>query len=298
MINFLQFNKYQTIILFFLSVIFLFLKINFQLYNITIICFFLIATIGVSHGSLDHDKGDKLLKFFKIKNKLFFFAGYIFISLFVVGLWLILPLFTLTIFLIVAAYHFGKEDAVFGKNKNIKMLNLFLFFKGSLVILAPLYFKQGDTLKIFETLNIELNQLNNNILLLFIVISLISNFFVNKNNFFSFLDSLTIIMLNMNFSPLVSFTIYFCFLHSLRHSFSLIAEINNKNFKKGLIGFFKKAMPLTLITATIFFAIVFFLNKHYLLDAAILKVIFIGLASLTFPHILLEYILEKNEKKT
>jgi hypothetical protein len=57
-------------------------------------------------------------------------------------------------------------------------------------------------------------------------------------------------------------------------------------------------MPLTLITATIFFAIVFFLNKHYLLDAAILKVTFIGLASLTFPHILLEYILEKNEKKT
>jgi len=27
-----------------------------------------------------------------------------------------------------------------------------------------------------------------------------------------------------------------------------------------------------------------------------LKVIFIGLASLTFPHILLEYFLEKNEK--
>ena len=28
------------------------------------------------------------------------------------------------------------------------------------------------------------------------------------------------------------------------------------------------------------------------------KVIFIGLASLTFPHILLEYLLEKNEKKS
>ncbi len=28
-----------------------------------------------------------------------------------------------------------------------------------------------------------------------------------------------------------------------------------------------------------------------------LKVIFIGLASLTFPHILLKYLLEKNEKQ-
>ena len=34
------------------------------------------------------------------------------------------------------------------------------------------------------------------------------------------------------------------------------------------------------------------------LHIAILKIIFIGLASLTFPHILLEYLLEKNEKQT
>jgi len=34
------------------------------------------------------------------------------------------------------------------------------------------------------------------------------------------------------------------------------------------------------------------------LHIAILEIIFIGLASLTFPHILLEYLLEKNEKRT
>jgi hypothetical protein len=38
------------------------------------------------------------------------------------------------------------------------------------------------------------------------------------------------------------------------------------------------------------------LNNYYILDAAVSKVIFIGLASLTFPHILLEYLVEKNEK--
>ena len=40
------------------------------------------------------------------------------------------------------------------------------------------------------------------------------------------------------------------------------------------------------------------LDNFYRLDEAIYKVIFIGLASLTFPHILLEYLLEKNEKRT
>ncbi len=298
MINFLKVNKYQTVILFFLSTIFFVLNINLQVENISIICFFLIATIGVSHGSLDHIKGNELLKIFKVKNKLFFYLGYIFISLTVIGLWLILPLFTLAVFLIVAAYHFGKEDAVFGKKSKMKIINILFFLKGSLVIIAPLYFNPVETLKIFKTLNVEINQINNNILIIFIALSFISNFFINKKNFFSFLDSLTIIILNLNFMPLLSFTIYFCFLHSLRHAFSLIQEINPKNFKSGLIQFLKKAMPLTMLTAVGFLLFIFFLNKYYIFDSAILKVIFIGLASLTFPHILLEYLLERNEKRT
>ena len=298
MTNFIQINKYHTIILFCLSIIFFTLNINIQADNLTVICFFLIITVGVSHGSLDHIKGNKLLEVFNIENKSLFYFGYIVISLTIIVLWLIFPLITLAIFLIVAAYHFGKEDTVFGKNKKTKLLNLFLFLKGSLVILAPLYFNPEETIKIFETLNVQLNQINDNILIAIIVFSLISNFFVNKNIFLSFLDSFTIIMLNLNFAPLIAFTIYFCFLHSLRHSLSLIEEIDNKNFKKGLNNFLKKAFPLTLITITIFLIAIFFLNKYYLLDSAILKVIFIGLASLTFPHILLEYLIEKNEKRT
>ena len=40
----------------------------------------------------------------------------------------------------------------------------------------------------------------------------------------------------------------------------------------------------------------YFQTNSYELDEAIYKVIFIGLEYLTFPHILLEYLLEKNEK--
>ena len=98
-------------------------------------------------------------------------------------------------------------------------------------------------------------------------------------------------------SPILAFTLYFCFLHSIRHSISLIFELD-KSFKSGLRKFIKKAIPLTIITGVIFLLAIFFLNNFYMLDEAIYKVIFIGLASLTFPHILLEYLLEKNEKRT
>ena len=118
----------------------------------------------------------------------------------------------------------------------------------------------------------------------------------SNNGGFFLADWVTIFTLNTFFSPLVAFTIYFCFLHSVRHSFGLIYEINNKNFKDGFNKFLKKALPLTLVTAILFVVSVYILTNYYVLDDAILKVIFIGLASLTFPHILLEYLIEKNEK--
>ena len=298
MTNYNRINKNHTIFLFLISLFFLILSINIQLSSLTIICFFLIATVGVSHGSLDHIKGAKLLKIFRIKNKLSFYLIYIFISLVVISTWLLLPFFTLTIFLIVASYHFAKEDAVFGKIKRSKLSDLFLFLKGSLVISAPLYFHSYETIQIFEILDVKLNQYNINLIVLLIFLSLISNFFINKNAYLSLLDSLTIVILNINFEPLLAFTIYFCFLHSIRHSLSLIKEMNNKSLKKGSIIFLKKALPLTAATAFGFLISVFLLNEYYLLNLAIIKVIFIGLASLTFPHILLEYLLEKNEKKS
>ena len=60
--------------------------------------------------------------------------------------------------------------------------------------------------------------------------------------------------------------------------------------------FIKKALPLTILTSVFSFIALYLLSYSNNLDSAILKIIFIGLASLTFPHILLEYFLEKNEK--
>ena len=69
------------------------------------------------------------------------------------------------------------------------------------------------------------------------------------------------------------------------------------NLKIGFLLFLRKVLPLTVLTAIIYLISLFYLNNYYEFNEAILKIIFIGLASLTFPHILLEYLLEKNEKK-
>ena len=296
--NNINLNKIHTLLIFFLILFVYFFNLELDLKISPVVCFFLIATVGVSHGGLDHQKGSKVLKIFNLKNMKFFYLIYILFSLFIILMWLVLPALTLFIFLIIASYHFGKEDSVFENRPNIKLFNIFLLTKGLLIILAPFYFHSQETIKIFEDLNVKPLPIDSNILICLITLSLISNLVISRNFFLSLLDSLTIILLNLTFEPLTAFTIYFCFLHSIRHSFSLINEINSKNFKKGLFVFSKRALPLTFLTGIIFLISLFILNKYYLLNSAIMKVIFIGLASLTFPHILLEYLLEKNEKKS
>jgi len=291
-------NKYHTYIFFGLSVIFAYINFTLDLEYISIICFFLISTIGVSHGALDHEKGKKIIKLFKLKKIELFYLAYVSLSLIIILLWSIAPIITLIIFLIVASYHFGKEDSVFGKIKYNHFSNILFFFKGSIIVLAPLYFSQEETFEIFKILNVNIKTINQDFLLALILLSLFSNFLLKKNILIHSIDTLSIIIINWAFSPLVAFTIYFCFLHSIRHSFSLIYEINKNNFKKGSNLFIKKALPLTVLTGLIFLISLYVLNNYFLLNSAILKVIFIGLASLTFPHILLEYLLEKNEKKS
>ena len=303
--NLLKLNRQYSIIIFFINILVIFSVSKFlEIKNITItyqtvICFFLISTIGVSHGALDHVKGSQLMKIYKVKYKFYFYFLYIFLSLLVILCWTILPLFTLIIFLLVASYHFGKEDSSVGLINNRRFKNILYLFKGSLIVVAPLFFHQEETLKIFQSLDVDIITTNENLIIFFLIISFSANIILmSQLNYNGFLlaDWLTILLLNIFLSPLVAFTLYFCFLHSVRHSFSLIYEIDKKNFKNGVIKFIKKAVPLTVITAILFIIAIYFLTNYYVLDEAILKVIFIGLASLTFPHILLEYLIEKNEK--
>ena len=303
--NLYKINKQYSLFLFFFCILIIFsvsefldrkeIIIPFQ----TLLCFFFISVIGISHGALDHIKGFNLMKIYNIQNKFLFFPIYIIISLLIIILWMLVPLLTLLSFLVVASYHFGKEDCSVGNFIKIRFENLLYFLKGSLVIIAPLTFHTSETLEIFQILNVNIILPNENFLYGLILISLIANIVIiyrSNNTGFFLADWLTVLSLNIFLSPLVAFTIYFCFLHSVRHSLSLIYEIDKSEFKEGLNKFIKKALPLTLITAILFVLSIYILTNFYVLDDAILKVIFIGLASLTFPHILLEYLIEKNEK--
>jgi beta-carotene 15,15'-dioxygenase len=309
--NYIQnLNLYHSLIFFLIANFFsLAIDLNKNLSISPIICLLLILTIGISHGSLDHLKGKKLLNRYMIKNIYLFYFSYIFIGSLIIVIWLIFPATTLILFLLVASYHFGKEDTDFLINNKKLIHQIFYFFKGTLVIIAPLNFHFEETINIFKILFVESENFyiylslveNFKLIPIIFLLSVFSSFYLFIENFkfislSIFLDFFSILILNYYLPPLIAFTFYFCFLHSIRHSFSLVLEIDPSSFKNGLFLFLKKAIPLTILTIIIYFITLYYLSNSFEFNDAILKVIFIGLASLTFPHILLEYLLEKNEK--
>ena len=279
-----------------------YLMLNFEP---VILCLFLILILGISHGALDNIKGRKLLKLFGYKSTISFYLAYILISLLIIIFWLIFPNIVLFLFLIVASYHFGKEDTVFSFKRKFFISEYLFFLKGSSVIIAPLLLQRNATNEIFRILNFNVFEstiFSDQFLIILLCLSFLSSLYIsNKKNSnlkgIMIMDFVSLIILNFFLTPVLAFTLYFCFLHSIRHSITLIFELD-KSFKSGLVKFINKAIPLTFATGIIFLIAIIFLNNFYKLDEAIYKVIFIGLASLTFPHILLEYLLEKNEKRT
>ena len=303
-------NSIHSIIFFLAATIYSISVYKFKLMQLSpLMCFFLILIIGVSHGAYDHIKGRSLLKIYNINNIFIFYLSYILVSLIVIFTWFVTPSISLLIFLIFASFHFGKEDSQFIlKNRSIAY-SIFFVFKGLLVVTAPLYFNFVETINIFKLLLIENENFyryldwieSKNILITLISLSFLVNILLTIVNFkisnlTLLLDFASILILNYFLSPLVAFTIYFCFLHSIRHIIAIVNEVNNINFYDGLKEFIKKASTLAIVTVILFILALTISYNYFEINDAILKIIFIGLASLTFPHILLEYLLEKNEK--
>ena len=87
------------------------IKIDLDQGWVLLTCFFLIITIGASHGGLDNLKGKKLFNKLKLKRSfLTFYLTYSLIAILILVLWFNFGQICLWTFLILASYHFGKED--------------------------------------------------------------------------------------------------------------------------------------------------------------------------------------------
>lgn len=299
------FNKVN--IFFLILIIFLFIIEN--LTNLTsinkyFICFFLIITIGISHGAYDSHKASKLLYKINKNSKFLFYLTYIGLALIVLYIWQLSPKITLILFLIISSFHFGKEDLEIYLSKFNKYQSIIFFLKGSLIILLPLFFKFNETNEIFNKILFlnEFTLIPNNWINTMLFTNLLFQFFfylyffiekkiISKDLISIFFEVFLIIIIFKLFSTITAFTLYFCFIHSLKNIIVISSELN-PNIYKGIKSFALKALPLTIVTFIALIVCLYALSNFDLIENTIQKIIFIGLASLTLPHFLLHFYLK------
>ena len=308
-------QKFYFQFLFYLSLVGISIAINYfsnsQNNFYLIICFFLLATIGISHGSLDNQKGKFIFQNKFKKNWPFvFYSAYIATSICVLIMWLNFPLLSILFFFIIASFHFGHEDLELFINKDFVFNRIIYFFRGLLIISTPLYLNNQETTDFINILLLDVdiwdfnskffyNLFYSNVIILIFLqfLYLFLKLFNWKYFLIICIENLSIILI-FNYLPLIlAFTIYFCFMHSSKHILSLSHELDPKNLTQGIKKFMVLSLPLTVTTFLIAVIMLFYLSNDFSISNAMLKIIFIGLASLTLPHIMLEYIYGRTKKR-
>ena len=260
----------------------------FDLTLLNSISFLLIFFIGLPHGSFDGAVAS--LVGFKSKNQFsLFLIYYLFLSFFVVMFWLYFPIIALIIFLIMTTIHFGLCDWANFKIKKYKYRIALTY--GMTVIFGIVFFNENKSFEIFEYLtNDKIYYFQKFLVIpyfitLFLVIQFIYLSIYEKKLRVGIVEIVFLYTIFYIFDPLFSFTIYFCFFHTYKHLKHLIANIYLHLINKKFVIY--STIAFTIISWVAGIVIALYLSQNFNFYESMLKVIFIGLASLTLPHMML-----------
>ncbi len=248
--------------------------------NIVVMLVFFVIFFGLPHGALDTLYAKKSNLYYNFIGFITFNIVYLLVGLITFFLWLFFPLLCLFIFLLISILHFSEDWKT-----EISFLQRIIL--AASIITLTVFFHREEVEIIFFSLTSSTYIANlslffyyaNYLLLPMLLIVLLYNIRNDK----IVLNIITITLTAFFLNPLIYFLCYFCFFHSV------------KNFKESKNFLFSDNKPLQNkvillnLLLTIFLSIIIF--KFFLIGSIedrLLKIIFIGLASLTVPHMLLK----------
>ncbi len=238
----------------------------------------LIFLFGIPHGSLDH-----LLVSGKT-NKILFLVAYASLSLTVVIVWFREPGWSLAAFLGLSVYHFGCDDTLLdGSERNGERL-----VRGLLPITFPCLFHVPQTKDLFALLStvdwaafLVTTLATSGVLALSLWCWLLRACW-RQGRAGVALELLLLGFVLAVLPPLMGFCVFFCGLHSARQLLLLAFSLEVTPVR-GLAKVLWWGGPITLLTGLVAWAL---LEFHPGGDIeALTQVVFIGLAALSWPHV-------------
>ena len=277
--------------IFVFSVFFFFIFVNLfenfiylNLYNQLIIFSIPLIWPGLAHGSLDILTAKRLNLIKSKKTFSFFIIIYLCIPISFFFFWLKFPDVFFVLFLILSGLHFGISDR---ESKLFIQKKLEVLLRALIIIFLPVKFYIDEIKEIFtfffvsENLISLLFNLSDFVFYFTILIFLffLINFMLKKTSVNLIIEFTLLLFCFIYFKPLVSFFIYFCFLHSIKHLLHEKYKLN-LSFKK----LFIKTLPMTILSCLFIIFLMFTITQ---IDILNLNHIIVALSSLTISHIFL-----------
>ena len=247
-----------------------------------------IVFVGLPHGAMDGAVAYRLGWIKGFKKPTLFFVSYVLISICVVLFWLQFPVISLIAFLGISMIHFGIGDV--NANDDARVW-IEIIANGGMVICGISLSNITNVDDVFSAL---LGGNSTSLVWGFVylttavtVLSLLycmAKFPVDKKWRKTCFQLLGLGIVFYLLPPLLAFAFYFCFVHSIRHFKSIYVTLND-----GLSD--KKIYWLTFLFSAITWVIGGLILVLYQgtieIETQIYRIIFIGLAALTVPHMIL-----------
>ena len=284
--------------IFLLSIIFFSIFVNLfesfvysNFYNQIIIFSIPLIWPGLAHGSLDIFTAKRFNLIKSNRSLIFFLTIYISIPIFFFYFWLKFPNLFFIFFLILSGLHFGISDR---ESKSFLIRKMEVLLRAIIIIILPVRFYTEEIKEIFLFFFVSDNFIitfyyQSEFFLyfaIFIVIFFIISFLLKKISKNLIIEIILLIFCFTYFKPLISFFIYFCFLHSIKHLLHEKLKLN-LSFKK----LFLKTLPMTVLSCLFIIFLILTVNQNNILDVSH---IVIAISSLTISHIFLINFLKKD----
>jgi Brp/Blh family beta-carotene 15,15'-monooxygenase len=239
----------------------------------------LIVLLGVPHGALDPIFAQALLPIKSRLSWIIFVLVYVFIAALVVVIWWFTPAFFLLVFVSVSVLHFSGDLAA-----GASFLSRF-FYAGAVIVL-PAALHAGELDRLFSLLagpsaaGLVLAGLQ---FMAWPWLAALAWVVVKnaRHDRFLALEILAVGVLALSASPLLAFSIFFCFMHSPRHI------LRTQTYAGMTLQGLARVAIMPMFAVLVMAAAAWYGLPDAPIDERLLQLVFVALAALTVPHMML-----------
>jgi Brp/Blh family beta-carotene 15,15'-monooxygenase len=240
----------------------------------------LISLLGMPHGAFDVVFARKLFGVVDLQGWALFSVLYIGLAAAVVGFWVVAPTLFLCAFLVCSALHFGGDPAA-GASTLERCL-----YGGAVIVLPALW--HGPELQ--RLLGLVAGPASaafvapvlSQMAAPWLAATVLACVLQARTSLLAAWELAALAALSVAAPPLVAFTIYFCAMHSPRHILRTLASLPSAEARNALaLALWPTLAVLSALT------VIGLLSSDRSMEAWVMQLVFVGLAALTLPHMVL-----------